>query len=157
MARNHLADPQYFFNRHYSWLQFNERVLEEARDDKNPLLERVKFLAITASNLDEFVEVRVAGMLQQVEHGNREPGPDGRRPARCSANWRQDSRLRESAVRLLARRTASCAGGGIGSRGQLEGTWPGGAGAHRKFLREGSRAPADAGDGGSRRTHFLTC
>ena len=61
-------------------MQFNQRVLEEARDDSNPLLERVKFLAITASNLDEFVEVRVAGMLQQVEHGDREPGPDGRIP-----------------------------------------------------------------------------
>jgi polyphosphate kinase len=81
MTRNKLADPQYFLNRHYSWLQFNERVLEEARDEKNPLLERVKFLAITASNLDEFVEVRVAGILQQVEHGNREPGPDGLIPA----------------------------------------------------------------------------
>jgi polyphosphate kinase len=69
-----------FFNRHFSWLQFNERVLEEARDAANPLLERVKFLAITASNLDEFVEVRLAGMLQQVEHGHREPGPDGRVP-----------------------------------------------------------------------------
>ena len=55
--------------------------MEEARDAKNPLLERVKFLAITASNLDEFVEVRVAGILQQVEHGNIEPGPDGRAPA----------------------------------------------------------------------------
>src|SRR5580704_15653644 len=76
-----IADPQYIFNRHHSWMQFNERVLEEARDGKNPLLERVKFLAITASNLDEFVEVRVAGILQQVEHGNREPGPDGRAPA----------------------------------------------------------------------------
>src|SRR5580704_2625433 len=81
MARNHLADPKYFFNRHYSWLQFNERVLEEARDANNPLLERVKFLAITASNLDEFVEVRLAGMMQQVEHGSQEPGPDGRFPA----------------------------------------------------------------------------
>ena len=81
MTRNKLADPQYFLNRHYSWLQFNERVLEEARDEKNPLLERVKFLAITASNLDEFVEVRVAGILQQVEHGDREPGPDGLTPA----------------------------------------------------------------------------
>jgi polyphosphate kinase len=81
MAQNHLADPKYFFNRHYSWLQFNERVLEEARHPNNPLLERVKFLSITASNLDEFVEVRVAGMLQQVEHGNRELGPDGRMPA----------------------------------------------------------------------------
>src|SRR5271168_1035557 len=80
MTNNDIADPQYIFNRHYSWMQFNERVLEEARDEKNPLLERAKFLAITASNLDEFVEVRVAGMLQQVEHGNREPGPDGRIP-----------------------------------------------------------------------------
>ena len=65
MSRNKLADPSLFLNRHFSWLQFNERVLEEARDAKNPLLERVKFLAITASNLDEFVEVRVAGLLQQ--------------------------------------------------------------------------------------------
>ena len=81
MARNQITDPQHFINRHFSWMQFNERVLEEARDENNPLLERVKFLAITASNLDEFVEVRVAGMLQQVEHGNRELGPDGRIPA----------------------------------------------------------------------------
>jgi len=74
-------ESELFFNRHFSWLQFNERVLEEARDESNPLLERVKFLAITASNLDEFVEVRLAGMMQQVEHGNQEPGPDGRFPA----------------------------------------------------------------------------
>jgi polyphosphate kinase len=81
MNNNDVANPQYIFNRHHSWMQFNDRVLEEARDVKNPLLERVKFLAITASNLDEFVEVRVAGILQQVEHGNCEPGPDGRAPA----------------------------------------------------------------------------
>src|SRR5271163_108795 len=81
MKNNDVAHPQYILNRHHSWMQFNERVLEEARDAKNPLLERVKFLAITASNLDEFVEVRVAGILQQVEHGNCEPGPDGRVPA----------------------------------------------------------------------------
>jgi polyphosphate kinase len=80
MARNSMADPRLFINRHFSWLQFNQRVLEEARDPANPLLERVKFLAITASNLDEFVEVRVAALLQQVEHGHREPGPDGRTP-----------------------------------------------------------------------------
>ncbi len=80
MWRNKLADPRLFLNRHFSWLQFNERVLEEARDPKNPLLERVKFLAISASNLDEFVEVRVAGLLQQVEHGIQDPGPDGRKP-----------------------------------------------------------------------------
>lgn len=80
MATTPPSGPHLFFNRHFSWLQFNERVLEEARDPSNPLLERVKFLAITGSNLDEFVEVRVAGMLQQVEHGNRNPGPDGRIP-----------------------------------------------------------------------------
>src|ERR1700690_4574309 len=80
MARATIPDSQRFFNRHLSWMQFNQRVLEEARDPANPLLERVKFLGITASNLDEFVEVRVAGLLQQVEHGMREPGPDGRTP-----------------------------------------------------------------------------
>jgi polyphosphate kinase len=80
MKNNDVAHPQYILNRHHSWMQFNERVLEEALDEKNPLLERVKFLAITASNLDEFVEVRVAGILQQVEHGNCEPGPDGCTP-----------------------------------------------------------------------------
>src|SRR6202789_1082318 len=81
MATHQLTEPQYFLNRHFSWLQFNERVLEEARDQNNPLLERLKFLAITASNLDEFVEVRVAGILQQVEHGKAvDPGPDGRTP-----------------------------------------------------------------------------
>jgi polyphosphate kinase len=80
MGRTRFTDSQRFLNRHYSWLQFNQRVLEEARDRDNPLLERVKFLAITASNLDEFVEVRLAGLMQQAEHGNREPGPDGQVP-----------------------------------------------------------------------------
>jgi polyphosphate kinase len=81
MTNDQPAAPQNFLNRHFSWLQFNERVLEEARDQNNPLLERLKFLAITASNLDEFVEVRVAGILQQVEHGKAvEAGPDGRTP-----------------------------------------------------------------------------
>src|ERR1700758_4394773 len=59
-----------------SWMQFNRRVLEEAQDTSNPLLERVKFLAITASNLDEFVEVRVAGLLQRIEEGFVDSGPD---------------------------------------------------------------------------------
>ena len=58
-----------YFSRDESWLKFNERVLEEAEDEANPLLERVKFLAITASNLDEFVEIRVAGILQAIEDG----------------------------------------------------------------------------------------
>src|SRR6202451_2895590 len=69
-----------FFSRDESWMRFNQRVLEEAQDETNPLLERVKFLAITASNLDEFVEIRVAGILQLIEHGYRELGPEARTP-----------------------------------------------------------------------------
>jgi polyphosphate kinase len=61
-------------------MEFNRRVLEEAEDPANPLLERVKFLAITASNLDEYVEIRQAGLLQRIEDGYREPGFDGLRP-----------------------------------------------------------------------------
>ena len=78
--RDTQENPHLFFNRHLSWMQFNRRVLEEALDTRNPLLERVKFLAITASNLDEFVEVRVAGLLQQAEQGKGEAGPDGLAP-----------------------------------------------------------------------------
>jgi polyphosphate kinase len=77
MTRIALDDPRYYLNRHVEWLEFNRRVLEEARDIGNPLLERVKFLAITANNLDEFVEVRVASFLQRIEHGSRELSPDG--------------------------------------------------------------------------------
>ena len=69
--------PETFTNRELSWLDFDSRVLEEARDASNPLLERVKFLAITASNLDEFFEVRVAGVLQTAAEDVDLVGPDG--------------------------------------------------------------------------------
>jgi polyphosphate kinase len=79
MART--THKQKLFNgRDYSWMQFNRRVLEEAEDPSNPLLERVKFLAITGNNLDEYVEVRQAGLMQRIEDGYREPGYDGLRP-----------------------------------------------------------------------------
>ena len=77
MARVPVDNPAVFINREESWLKFNWRVLEEAEDTNNPLLERVKFLAITASNLDEFFEVRVGGLLQQLEDGYNATTVDG--------------------------------------------------------------------------------
>ena len=73
-----LSDPQYYFNRELSWLEFNRRVLHEALDPRTPLLERLKFTAIFTSNLDEFFMVRVAILKQQVEAQVSELPPDGR-------------------------------------------------------------------------------
>jgi polyphosphate kinase len=70
-------DPKYFINRELSWLEFNQRVLDQALDESNPLLERLKFLCIVSSNLDEFFEVRVAGLKQQKQTHTHETGPDG--------------------------------------------------------------------------------
>jgi len=75
-----LEDPRLYFNRELSLLQFQRRVFEEAVDSRNPLLERVKFIAILQSNIDEFFMVRVAGLMQQAAAGKQEPGIDGRTP-----------------------------------------------------------------------------
>jgi polyphosphate kinase len=76
-TRERFGDPKNFINRELSWLEFNRRVLEEAQDPSQPLIERVKFLAIFSSNLDEFFEVRVAGIKQQIESETSDVGPDG--------------------------------------------------------------------------------
>src|SRR6185436_9308647 len=88
--------PLPYLNRELSWLEFNARVLHEARDARNPLLERAKFAAIFAANLDEFFQVRIAGLRQQVEAGAVTRAPDGRTPAE------QLAAARERVLQLVA-------------------------------------------------------
>ena len=89
-----------YFNRELSWLAFNRRVLEQAESPEYPLLERMKFLAFVSSNLDEFFEIRVAGIMQQIKSGSHECGPDGLSPKE------QLRRIQSGARRLVADQSA---------------------------------------------------
>jgi polyphosphate kinase len=114
-----LDNPEYYINREMSWIQFNERVLDEALSDVHPVLERVKFLAIFANNLDEFFMIRVAGLRHQVLEGVLQAPPDGMTPlaqltairqsletqlARQEEAWQQhlQPRLREAGIQVCA-------------------------------------------------------
>jgi len=98
-----LHDPSLYINRELALLAFQRRVLEEAEDPTNPLLERVKFLSILGSNLDEFFMIRVAGLIAQADAGSLEAGPDGMSPAaQLVAIRREVKKLMTEAQRCLA-------------------------------------------------------
>jgi polyphosphate kinase len=97
-----LADPRLYINRELSLLEFDRRVLEQARDLATPLLERLRFLGISSTNLDEFFEIRASGLRQQVAFGVSQPGPDGLTPQEALAQISEAShRIVEEQYRLL--------------------------------------------------------
>ncbi len=126
------AGPRRFFNRELSWLGFNWRVLEEAENPRVPLLERLRFLSISASNLDEFYTVRVAGLRGLAHEGNSTPSDDGRTPAEQLKLINSDARklmLEQQRVWAGLRREMEEAGISVATRAALEGE-------DRQFLEE---------------------
>jgi polyphosphate kinase len=102
---HHPSDSKLFLNRELSLLEFQRRVLEEAQDESNPLLERVKFLAILGNNMDEFYMVRVSGILKQIEAGITDVSPDGATPREQLAAIRKRAvELSEEALRCFTRK-----------------------------------------------------
>ena len=102
MDTENLSLPDYYINRELSLLEFNKRVLAQARDTRTPLLERLRFLCISCTNLDEFFEIRVAGLKQREELGSAPPGPDRMTPRETLAAIRHEAgALVEQQYRLL--------------------------------------------------------
>ncbi len=99
-------DHSLYLNRELSWLDFNDRVLQLAEDERLPLLERVKFCAIYTTNLDEFYMVRVAGLRDQIDAGVENHGQDGRTPSQTIALIRER-------VLSLGRRLTDCFEGAL--------------------------------------------
>ena len=127
-----LGRPEYYLNRELTWLNFNFRVLHEARDRRTPLLERLKFLAIVGSNLDEFFMKRIGGLKQQVEAGITERTVDGRTPGeqieQCYTVVRElEGRQRETGAEVLA---------ALADEGIRVTSWRELSRAHRKWLRK---------------------
>ncbi|MEE3123012.1 MAG: polyphosphate kinase 1 [SAR324 cluster bacterium] len=92
-----LNQPSLYTNREMSWLEFNQRVLDQAMDERHPLLERVKFLSITGTNLDEFFMVRVATILRQIKNGSEGLTSDGLTPKEqfTEIHWRTEQMLKD--------------------------------------------------------------
>ena len=82
MVHTRKSQVNRYFNRELSWLAFNRRVLEQAYSEKYPLLERIRFLSFVSSNLDQFYEIRVAGLMQRVDSGSSKADQDGISPVK---------------------------------------------------------------------------
>jgi polyphosphate kinase len=113
-AEHDLSSPDYYLNRELTWLAFNRRVLHEAEDERTPLLERVKFLAIVGSTLDEFIMKRIGGLKQQAAAGMREPTIDGRTPEQQIAQcYEEIGDIRRRELALLRKLSVRLADHGI--------------------------------------------